>query len=244
MAQSVQVVVSDTDLQCILVNLSVLVDHGITDVSDCLNESFGFEKNLFSSSLSFKDECLFLTLGDVDLRVHVTFRCQDSASLNTLALGLQLHGSLDSLRRLDVFDFISHAVDAPLLTRIIEGRTHLIVQTSTLLERRVQVKLADLATHRGLGQQGESLDGLGHRVGRFVGIADPEVENSINLDFHVVSRDRILLVHVQDLLFQRVVVGDCLDEGDFEIEAGFHDAAVVAELLDDELVLLRHHHEW
>ena len=67
------------------------------------------------------------------------------------------------------------------------------------------------------------------------------VQHRIDAHLHVVAGDADLLGDVDRDLLQAVPVGDLLDERNQDVEAGLQRAAVLAEILDHEGALLRHH---
>lgn len=220
------------------------VEHCPSDLPDRLHHGLRFEEDLLCTSLSLEDQRLLVSLSDINLRAHLTFGGQNATPLDTLTLRLQLHGSLDSLRRLDIFNFVAHAVDAPLLTRVVQRVLDCLVQSRPLLEGVVEGELSDLTAHGCLRQVREGQNRLVHRVRRFESVSDAEVKDSIDFDFDVVFGDCELLIDVEDLLLKRVVIRDRLNEGPLEVETGLEGATILAETLNDELVALRHQHEW
>ena len=65
-------------------------------------------------------------------------------------------------------------------------------------------------------------------IRRLVRILDLKIQDAINSDFHIVTRDCTLLVNGEDLLLQRVVVRYSLHEWDLEVEARLQDSRVFA----------------
>lgn len=71
-------------------------------------------------TLTVKDLLSFDTLGDVNLRAHLTLRTKNLRSFNSLGFCLEFHTSFNLFWGLDVFDFVSHAIDSPFLTRLVQ----------------------------------------------------------------------------------------------------------------------------
>src|ERR1700730_14896745 len=67
------------------------------------------------------------------------------------------------------------------------------------------------------------------------------VQNAVHTHLDVVARDADLLGDVDRDFLEAVPVGDLLDEGDENVKYGLQRAAVLAQILDHERTLLRHH---
>ena len=66
------------------------------------------------------------------------------------------------------------------------------------------------------------------------------VENRINCYLHVVAGNADLFGDVECLLLETVSIGNTLDEGEQNVEAGLQCTTVLAQILDDVRTLLRH----
>ena len=134
---------------------------------------------------------------------------------------MELHAPFDLLRRLDIFDFVSHAVDAPLLTRRVQGFLDIGVQTTPLLEGPVQEHLPDFGSHTRLGQESNCVDRVIDCVTCLVRIVDLEVQDSINLDLNIILSDGSLSIDIKNLLFKTVMVGHFINDRNFEVKSRF-----------------------
>lgn len=65
-----------------------------------------------------------------------------------------------------------------------------------------------------------------------------EVQDSIDFDLNVVSRNSVLRIDIKHLLLERVTVSDRLHERNFKVETGLHQARKLSKSLNDHLVLL------
>lgn len=74
-------------------------------------------------------------------------------------------------------------------------------------------------------------------------VTDTIEKNTVDFDLDVVTRDGLLLLDLEDLLLERVPVGDHLVERHLEVEASLHHVTIATIALDNELVPLRHHNE-
>lgn len=87
---------------------------GLGDPLERLADTSGLLVDLGGVTLAVQDGALLDALSDVDLGLALSLRVEDLATLDTLALGLELHRTLDFIRGLDVLNFIAHAFDSPL----------------------------------------------------------------------------------------------------------------------------------
>lgn len=73
-----------------------------------------------------------------------------------------------------------------------------------------------------------------------VRVKDPRVQHAVQLEGDVVGRDGALARDLERLLLEALDVGDAVDEGDEDGEAGRQDPVELAHALDDPRRLLRH----
>ena len=114
------------------------------------------------------------------------------------------------------------------------------VDPPALLERAVELDLADLAAQRRLRELRDREGIVRDAVRRARGIHHLQIQHAVDADLHVVLRDADLLGNVDRGLLQAVPVRDALDAGHEDVEARMQGLAVLAEPLDDERALLRH----
>ena len=179
----------------------------VAKIPNSLCQTPSLLKNPLSFSLSLQDETLFGSFSLVDQRLLLSLWLEYSTSLDSLRFWLPCHRLLDFRRGLDVFDLVSKAVDAPLLTSLVECLADARVQACSLLEGPVELKLSDLTPHAGLGQERQGSDWFLHIVAGIVAINDFVVEHSIDFDLHVVFCDGMLGVYLQKLLLETVLMG-------------------------------------
>src|ERR1019366_1356851 len=120
------------------------------------------------------------------------------------------------------------------------GSDDMGVDRVALLERSVELHLADHRAQQRLRQLGDREDVVRRAVARAHRVGDLEVDDSVDLQLRVVARDADLTRHVERHFLQRMLVGDALDEGHDEAEARRQRPIVLAQPLDDPGVLLRH----
>lgn len=77
-------------------------------------------RDLLCFALTFENSTLFVSLSDVDHTSLFTFRVEHFTSLDSFSLSLELHASLDACRWLDIFDLVSHDLNAPDITRLVK----------------------------------------------------------------------------------------------------------------------------
>jgi len=122
----------------------------LCDVLERLNYTARFLLDFLSCAFSFQNLTLLEAFSYVDFGLSFTFGVEDFAPLNALAFCLQLHRPLYLFRRFDVLDFVAHAVNTPLLARIVQTTLDVDVQVVSLFERAVQVQETNFRTHRSL----------------------------------------------------------------------------------------------
>src|SRR5690606_34196769 len=69
-----------------------------------------------------------------------------------------------------------------------------------------------------------------------------QIQHAIDADLHVVLGYADLLGNIQRLFLQRMAIGNALDEGNQDMEAGLDGAAVTPQVLHDIGASLWHHH--
>ena len=95
-------------------------------------------------SLALEHGLPLRSLGTVDLALHFTLGVQDGRPLQPLTLRLQLHTPLNLIWRLNILNLVPEAVYAPLVTRLIQRRLNIGIQTAPLLKCPIQIELANL----------------------------------------------------------------------------------------------------
>ena len=76
------------------------------------------------------------------------------------------------------------------------------VDVRALLERAVELDLADLAAQRGLRELDDREAVVGDAVGRALRVEHLQVQHAVDADLHVVARDADLLRDVDRLLLE------------------------------------------
>ena len=85
---------------------------------------------------------------------------------------------------------------------------------------------------------GDGHDVVARSVGGELGVGYLEVDDAVDGELGVVAGDADLAGHVQRDFFLGVLVGDAVEKGNEEVEAGFEDGAEFAEAFDDVGFLL------
>lgn len=111
-------------------------------------------------SLRGQDDALLLALGDVDGALALALGVEDLGALAALGRDLAVHGLDDGGGRVDVADLVPQARHAPGLRGLVDGRRDVGVERRALLEDVVERQLADLGTHRRLGELGYGVFGI------------------------------------------------------------------------------------
>jgi hypothetical protein len=117
-------------------------------------------------------------------------------------------------------------------------RFDLQVQVVTLLEGTIKLQQTDLRPHVCLGEESHGIEGVINIVGYLLGVDDLIVEDCRNLHLHIILGDRMLIGDIVYLFLQAMSVGDCVDEGQFELETRLADSVELAETLNDANILL------
>ena len=185
------------------------------------------------------DRLLLLAFGGVDRGVALALGGQDDGALLALGAHLLFHRGQHVLRRRDVLDLVAQHLHAPRLGGLVELGDDRDVDVGALLERAVEVDLADLAAQRRLRELRDGEQVVLDAVGGALRVEDLEVEHAVDADLDVVAGDADLLRDVERRFLERVLVADDVDERHQDVEAGVERAGVPAEPLDDEGALLR-----
>src|SRR5688572_7102012 len=202
--------------------------------------ALGLVDLLLLVGLGLLDDALLLALGLVDLGVALSLGRQHHRALLALGTHLLLHRREHVLRRVDVLDLVAQHLDAPGRGGLIELGDDVRVDRAALLERAVELDLADLAAQRRLRELHDREPVVGDAVGGPARVQHLHVEHAVDADLDVVARDADLLRDVHRLLLEVVLVGDAVEEGLQDVEPGLDRAVVTAERLDDVSALLRH----
>src|SRR6185503_3413360 len=135
---------------------------------------------------------------------------------------------------------VAQHFDAPRLGCLVELADDVGVDRGALLERAVELDLADLAAQRRLRELRDRELVVRDAVRRARRIEDLHVQDAVDADLDVIPRDADLLRDVDRHLLQAVLVGDALHERREDVEPGLQRAAVFAPQLDDVRALLRY----
>jgi hypothetical protein len=155
-----EVVIGDTELYRFetsrllnrFCNLTNTVGRRFGDRQDGCCFAFGFVDLLLLVGFGSFDDLLFFTFGAVDCRVSLPFRCQNERAFFALRPHLLFHRGEHVVGRRNVLDFVAHHFDAPRLGRLVELADYLRIDISPLLERSIELDLAEFAAQRRLRQ--------------------------------------------------------------------------------------------
>src|SRR6185369_11378610 len=211
------------------------------DCEDRLGLALRLVDLLLAVRLGLLDNALLVALRLVDLRVALALGRQDHGALLALRAHLLLHRREHVVRRIDVLDLVAQHLYAPRLGRFVELAHDVHVDLPALLERSVEIDLADLAAQRRLSELRNGEVVVRNAVRRARRVEHLQIQHAVDTDLHVVLRDADLLRNVDRTFLQVVLVGDVLHERHEDMEAGRQSAAVLPEQLDDERALLRDH---
>src|SRR5882757_8467431 len=203
-------------------------------------------------TLGFVDLLLFVRLGllyhallvafrRVDLGITLSFGGQHHGALFALRAHLLLHGLQHVLGRRDVLDLVAQNFDPPRSRRLVQFTHDVGIDGAARLEGAVEFDLADLAAQRGLRQLRNGEPEIGDAVRGEMRIHHLHVEHRIDAHLDVVAGDADLLGDIDRDFLETMPVRDLLDEWNEDMEAGLEGAAVLAQVLDHECTLLRHH---
>src|SRR6185503_11540502 len=186
------------------------------------------------------DHLLLLALRGVDGRIALTFRRENHRALLALGAHLLLHRREDVGRRLDVLDLVAQHLDAPRLRCLVELADDRDVDGRALLERAIQIDLADIAAKRRLRELRDGEDVVRDSIRGALRVQDLEIQDAVDTHLHVVARNTDLLRNVDGPLLQRMLVADDVDERHQDVEARVERGVVAPEPLHHERTLLRH----
>jgi hypothetical protein len=113
--------------------------------------------------------------------------------------------------------------------RLVERGHDAGVDVVAFLEGAVEFELADHRAQRGLRQLRDRHDIVGRTVRGAHRIGHLEVQHAVDRELRVVLADADLAGHIQRDLLERMLVGDPVDEGDQEVQAGRQRTVVLAD---------------
>ena len=200
---------------------------------------FRFVDLLRLAGFRLLDHFLLHAFGGVDGGVARAFGGQNHRALLAFGAHLLFHRGENVGGRRDVLDLVAQHLHAPRLGRLVELADDLRVDVGALLERSVQIDLADFASQRRLCKLGNGEQIVRDAVGRPLRIQHLEIQHAIDANLHVVARNADLRRNVEGDLLQRVAVADDVDERQQHVKAGVQDAVKPSEPLDDVRALLR-----
>ena len=125
------------------------------DCKDRCSFTFGFVDLLLFGGFRFLDDALLLAFGFVDLGISFTFGSQDDGALFPFRAHLFFHRGQHVVRRIDVLDLVAQHLYAPWVRGLVEFCNDVCVDRATLLERAVEVNLADFRTQGRLRKLGD-----------------------------------------------------------------------------------------
>ena len=98
--------------------------------------------------------------------------------------------------------------------------------------------MADLRAHGSLRKLRDGVVGVLNAVRGLVRVEDAGVQHAVELEGDVVGGDGALRGDFHGVFFQRLDVGDAVDDGHQDGETGLEDAAEASHALDDPCCLL------
>ena len=200
----------------------------------------GVAEGGFLAALGLENGRLFGAVGAGDGRLPVTLGLDDHRALFTFGLHLTGHGVSDVGRRGQVLDLDAHALDAPRMGRLVDGRQQARVDQVALRQHLVEVHRAHHRPQVGHGQLGDSVVQVVDPIGRLGRIDHLDEDDAVDLDGDVVLGDHVLARHFQNLLHHVHAASDAFVERDEDGQAGLQRPHVLAETLDGEFMALRH----
>lgn len=190
--------------------------------------------------LGREDDALLAALGDVDGALPLPFALEDLGPLAPLRRDLPVHRLNHRVRGVDVADLVPEADDAPVARRLVDRLGDVGVEGGPFAQDVVEGEAADFAAHRRLRQLADGVLGVFHPVAGFVGVKDPRVQHAVELQGYVVRGDGALLGYFHCRLLERLDVGDAVDYGEEDGDAGLEDPVELAHSLDYPCRLLGH----
>jgi len=130
---------------------------------------------------------------------------------------LKRHACEDLKRRVDVSNFIAEKLNTPLFSVFLDVLDNLHVDLVTLLECLIESQLTDLTTHRGLSQVDDGFSVVLDVVARLLWVNHLDVDDTIDLNKHVILGDSGLLRDLNHLFSKIMHVLDLIDEGDLKV---------------------------
>ena len=200
--------------------------------------SLSLDHLLLLVSFSLEDLFLSPSLSEVDIGLLGTFRSKDLGSLASLSFGLKGHAGENLDRGLDVSYFITEKLDSPFCSLVLDILNNLHIDIITLLERLIKRKLTDLTTHGRLRKVNDGLAVVLDVVARLVGIHDLDVNDSIDLNEHIIFSHTSLRRDFNDLFSQIMHVLDLVDDGDLEVKTRLKLGGKLLEAMKHNGVLL------
>ena len=167
---------------------------------ECFCLCLRFDDLLLLMTLCFEDLSLSLGLSDVDVGFLGALGTEDLCALAALSLRLQCHTRQNLVRRLDVSHFVPQESDTPLVSFFGERIDNFTVDLVTLLEGLVEGELSDLTSHGGLCKIDDGLIVVLNHVTSLFSIDHLDVDDTIDLNQHIVLGDTSLRRDRDDLL--------------------------------------------
>ena len=168
------------------------------------------------------------------------FRFKDRLSLLPLRLHLLFHCVLDLGRRNDVLQLNTGDLDSPGIRCDIQDLLHLRVDDITACQCLVKLHTADDITKGGRVQILKRADRAVDAVRIEPRVKDLEINDRVDLHRNIVLGDNIRRSEVTDLLLQRDLSRDPLDERDLKMKAVLPGRLIASQELNDVGIGLRH----
>lgn len=204
--------------------------------------SFGQDDLLLLMTFGFQNLCLPLGVREVDIGLSGAFGAEDFSTFASFCLRLQGHTGQDLIRWLNVPDLVPAQLDAPEF-RFFRDRGHdLLIDFISLLECLIESQLTYFTSHGRLREVDDGFLVVLNVVASLLGVNDLDVDDTIDLNQHIILRHTCLWRDLNDLLTKVVHIFDFVDEGDLEVETGFELPVELLKPVQHDCILLANDH--
>lgn len=143
-----------------------------------------------------------------------------TARFSRSARNLQLHRAQNFFRRRQILNFITEDFHAPGLSGFVYRLNNSCVDLFAFLERFIERHRADDASERSLGKLCNGHHEVGCSVAGKFRIGDLEVEDTVHLQLSVVFGNADLARCIHWNFFERLAIGNAVDNRNDEIRPG------------------------
>ena len=182
-----------------------------------------------------------LTAGNIDLLLLASFRSGNQCALFALGRNLRLHRMQNLLGRRQILDFITQYLDTPIRRRFIDGIHDGRINMVALFKCLVEFHFTDHRTQGRLRQLRNGGNIIRRAIRSTHGIGNLKIQNTIDLQLRIVTRNAYLRRHVEWNFLEHVLVSDAVDERHNDIQARTQYRVELAQALHHPGMLLRHH---